>query len=119
MGTLLIPGRGPLEIPGDVQEVSDSFHTFRELYEHRNLLFCVMLAEDPLAWKSRTHADGTMFEGWFIAGTELPTGSDITYHLPIDMWDLCPAEELDVAPPWDGHTPAEVCERLRQWLEDE
>ena len=70
MGTLLINGN-PLEVVCKTGEVSDGYHTFDELYEHRCLLFCWILtmASEPeqwkiATWKSRKHSDGSAFEGW-------------------------------------------------------
>lgn len=106
-----------LTIPGDVQDVSDGYHTFGELYEHRNLLLCVAMRAfgGARSWKSRRHHDGTAFEGWFIAGIDLNEGA-VTYHLPDRLWDLCPARELSVGEPWDGHTSADVLQRLEAFL---
>lgn len=107
-----------LRLPCDVGEVSDGFHTFNELYEHRQTLFVALANRVPTkAWKSRLHADGTMFEGpegWFIAGLHLPDG-DITYHLEGRFWDLLRVEEMERAPEWDGHTPADVVKRIKEW----
>lgn len=122
---------GFLEIPCEFGEVSDGFHTFGELYEHRNLLFCGMthaamrmFFPDALyCWKSKTHwIDGGLEpvrDGWFIAGIELQCGPDpkmITYHLPLEYWDLFDGIEREQAPPHDGHTSQDVIERLREWL---
>lgn len=109
---------GQIIIPGDSGEVSDGFHTFNELYEHRCLLFLLLAERFPdLAWASKLHDDGTMFDGWFIAGIDLPTGV-ITYHLPIRMWELFrEGKVLERAPKWDGHTPQDVCDRMRSYLQ--
>lgn len=55
-----------------------------------------------------------MFKGdWFIAGINKEKGNQITYHLRKSIyWDKLKVEELDNAPEWDGHTPADVIERL-------
>lgn len=103
----------------DAGAISDGYHTFEEIYDHRCLLFCALIESMKFAlfkpWKSRLHSDGNGLDGWFIAGITLPDGP-ITYHLPTAMWDLCHAEELERAPEWDGHTSADVVERLRGWL---
>ena len=107
-----------LTIPCSTSEVSDGYHTFGELYEHRCLLFLALQRAYPdRAWCSRLHEDGSMDEGWFVAGLDLPTGL-ITYHLPLRLWPLAVAgtRELPRAPKWDGHTPAQALDRLRQWL---
>jgi hypothetical protein len=105
------------------RDVSDGYHSFSELYQHRYTLFCVLLTlihreelDKFKAWKSRKHSDGTMFEGpegYFIAG--MSTVNDkmqITYHLESNYWELLDVPELEFAPPYDGHTPEDVLERL-------
>lgn len=91
-------------------ETSDGYHTFNELYEHRHALFAVACSFLG-GWKSKLHDDGTMFPGWFIAGLTTSEGV-ATYHLPIRLWGWFPGRELDKAPKWDGHTPADVVDRL-------
>lgn len=100
--------------------ISDGYHTFDELYEHRFLLYLAFLRVCPFfAWKSRQHADGTMYDGWFIVGVDLPAGP-ITYHLPERLWDLTSfLDEVPQAPAWDGHTPDDVLTRLRAWIAEE
>lgn len=102
-------------VRGDVTgETSDGYHTFNELYEHRHILFLAVLKAHPnKAWRSKLHADGTMFDGWFIAGLDTDLGQ-ATYHLPIRMWHLfADIKELDNAPLWDGHTSNDVLVRIR------
>lgn len=103
----------------DVGEQSDGYHTFNELYEHRHALFLNLMAcHKNAAWASELHSDGTSFEGWFLAGIELPVGS-ISYHLPISLIGRVAAmgvRILPLAPAWDGHTAADVVERLLSYL---
>jgi len=110
---------GPLEIDCAPGQVSDGFHSFDELYEHRCLLFLALQRAHPsLAWCSKLHADGRMFEGgWFVAGLDLPTGQ-VTYHLPLRLWPLATscASERPLAPVWDGHTSAQGLDRVHAWL---
>lgn len=101
----------------DTNEVSDGFHTFGELYEHRIILFaCLSLAAKSgiRCWKSWKHHDGTSFEGWFIGGMQLPTGP-VTYHLPMDKWELFDVEELELGLEWDGHTAEDALARFHAW----
>jgi len=105
-----------LVLPCDVGEVSDGFHTFEELYEHRNALFIALLkCNVPISWRAKYHQDGSMFEGFFVAGMGLPTGQ-ISYHLPLTLWDeLSEIHTMEEGPKWDGHTPSEVVYRLLAW----
>lgn len=96
---------------------SDGYHTFDELYDHRIALFIALITTTDLySWRSFKHDDGSKYDGWFIAGIDLPTGT-ISYHLPEKYWDRLTGycEPLDKAPKWDGHTPADVVERLNKW----
>lgn len=93
-------------------DTSDGYHTFNELYEHRHTLFAALLKCYPeIAWKSLKHADGTMFDGWFIAGLNTPSGQ-ATYHIPMRLWYSFEANVLHEAPEWDGHTADDVIKRI-------
>lgn len=94
-------------------ETSDGYHTFNELYHHRAVLFSVIVATfGERAWKSKLHADGTMYEGMFIVGIETPDGQ-ATYHYNVEpYWDMFRCKEIDRAPEWDGHTPDQAIERI-------
>ena len=103
-------------------DTSDGYHTFNELYHHRAVLFSVIVRDhQELAWKSKAHHDGTMYDGMFIVGIETPNGQ-ATYHYDIDpYWDMFDCKELERAPEWDGHTPDEAIERIatlgrRTWV---
>lgn len=94
-------------------ETSDGYHTFNALYHHRAVLFSVIVATfGERAWKSKLHADGTMYEGMFIVGIETPDGQ-ATYHYNVEpYWNLFRCKEMDRAPEWDGHTPEQAIERI-------
>lgn len=98
------------EIDGDT---SDGYHTFNELYHHRAILFSIIVKTfSDKAWKSLRHHDGTMYDGMFIVGIDTPDGQ-ATYHYDIDpYWDMFECRELECAPEWDGHTPAQAIERI-------
>lgn len=103
----------------DIGETSDGYHTFNELYEHRHMLFMALCTIcHGVSWKSKKHNDGTEMEGWFIAGLINPENKQITYHLPIRLWDSFHVYEFSIAPKWDGHTSADVLERLKSYLKD-
>lgn len=101
-------------------ETSDGYHTFNELYEHRSALFltlCVEIYDRAYVWRSRLHSDGSAIDGWFVLGIGVAPGEQITYHLPLSRWDDASfADELPQAPPFDGHTSADVLQRLGRWL---
>lgn len=101
-------------------EVSDGYHTFDELYEHRVALFIALCEHSWLkAWKSMFHYDGTMFDGWFIAGIWLEPWHTLTYHIPDDYWNELRAREIPSAPEWDGHTSKDVVKLLYELEEPE
>jgi hypothetical protein len=104
---------------GDNLEVSDGYHTFDELYEHRITLFIALckamlpIGTGSKPWRSKLHSDGSSFDGWFILGLNKEKGKQITYHLPIEKWeDTIFAETLENAPEWDGHTANDVLGRI-------
>ena len=94
-------------------EISDGYHTFNELYHHRAVLFATICnSNKELAWKSKLHDTGDMYEGMFIVGIETPQGQ-ATYHYDIEpYWDMFKVKELPKAPKWDGHTPDEAIKRI-------
>ena len=103
-----------------IGDLSDGYHTFNELYHHRAVLFSVICNSfKSLAWKSKKHNDGTMYNGMFIVGIATPKGN-ATYHYDIEpYWDMFDVKELDKAPEWDGHTPSEAIERISKLAEIE
>lgn len=107
----------PQAIDGDT---SDGYHTFNELYHHRAVLFSVIVAKfADRAWKSKLHADGTMFDGMFIVGIETPDGQ-ATYHYDVDpYWEMFRCKEMNRAPEWDGHTPDQAIERIGKLIDCE
>jgi len=101
-------------------EVSDGYHTFNELYEHRIILYIALCRQffmkyaSPvdLIWKSKQHNDGSSLEGWFLLGMETVYGQ-ISYHLPDKYWDDCYfAIPCFKAPPFDGYTSQDVLNRI-------
>lgn len=89
-------------------ETSDGYHTFNELYHHRMVLFSIICnTNKDKAFKSKLHADGTMFDDYFIVGVETPQGY-YTYHYHMDNWDRFQVQELERAPEWDGHQPCDI-----------
>ncbi len=115
----------PVTIDGEKEwvlrpgEISDGYHTFDELYDHRNTLYVALCkavqAKEHvgIVWRSREHSDGTTMPGWFLLGINVEEGGQISYHLPSKFWDKAAfAITFDQAPKFDGHNPADVLERL-------
>lgn len=115
-------------IENDV-EISDGYHTFDELYDHRITLYIALCRERSKqvnvryegnnytknsVWRSKVHSDGSKYESQFILGIFKGLGIQITYHIPNDRWDETDfAETLDKAPLYDGHTSADVLKRIK------
>ena len=110
--------------------ISDGYHTFDELYDHRLTLFITLcqflvnynklidegkyVAYKRIPWRSKLHADGSEYKGWFVMGINKEPGMQVTYHLPLERWkDTDFVETLDKAPEFDGHSHKDVLERLK------
>lgn len=93
----------------DVEKISDGYHTFADLYEQRLILSAALAKNNPHAWKSKRHEDGSepFGGGWFIMGFDTDEGC-YTYHYELKDWDLFQCKELDKGKPWDGHTSKDV-----------
>jgi len=103
----------------ETDSISDGYHTFGELYDHRRALTAALMRSNPdISWRSKAHHpdDNPMFEGgYFIAGMDLPTGQ-ISYHYKLHHWgDFDGIAEHAFAPKYDGHTPASTVTRLLEW----
>ena len=93
----------------DVEKMSDGYHTFAGVYEQRLILSAALAKNNPHAWKSKRHEDGSVpfGGGWFIMGFDTDEGC-YTYHYELKDWDLFQCKELDKGKPWDGHTSKDV-----------
>lgn len=90
------------------KDISDKWHTFDDLYYHRMMLFAVICNQNKgIAWKSKLHSDGTMFEDSFIIGINTPMGQ-YTYHYHLKDWDMFEVKVLERAPEYDGHKPEHI-----------
>ena len=98
--------------------ISDGYHTFNELYHHRNGLFMLVCnSHKNISWKSKLHSNGTMFEGYFIAGIETPKGQ-ATYHMELKYFDKFKVKEYEKAPGYDGHTSNDAISRIIEMAEN-
>jgi hypothetical protein len=113
----------------DSNLISDGYHSFGELYEHRIRLFLALCKERKFHADTITELGGIAkgqhhvwafveneSEEWFLMGINKEKGEQITYHLPARFWsEVCEfAEILKEKPEFDGHTSADVLERLKQ-----
>lgn len=119
-----------IETLSDKGEISDGYHTFNELYEHRYVLFIALCKEVLRAerksvsegalqygtrvYKAQRNADGTKWDGWFLLVLyTMSSQEQISYHLPIKYWNEVDCIEFDINPKFDGHTSKDVLERLK------
>ena len=98
----------------EIDDLSDGFHTFGQLYYQRMMLFATIVKQNrDRAWKSLRHEDGELCfgVGWFIVGIDTPEGS-YTYHYEDNYFSLFDCVELERGKHWDGHTEADVTRLL-------
>ena len=103
-----------IDIPDDLGEFSDGYHTFNSLYEQRAVLFATIVNHNPtISWKSHKHEDGELCfgGGWFIVAIDTPEGS-YSYHYEDKYWDMFKCVELPKAKHWDGHTDKDIWRML-------
>lgn len=104
----------------EMGSVSDGYHTFDELYEHRIALYITLLrtikaygkqAEAPQEIAQARFIRFRHYIGWFCLGAEFPGIGQVSYHLPEHLWDKCDFAEEGT---WefDEHTSKDVVERL-------
>lgn len=98
--------------------VSDWYHTFGELYEHRihlYIAYCKLLNKDKRfskVIKSKTHFDWSVREWRFIIQT-YHFWKQISYHLPDKYRDTCKfVRTRKRADERDWHTSQDVLDRL-------
>ena len=121
-----------------INELSDGYHTYDELYDFRKMYNAVLFNEWCLNYynyikaenlgtnfgskpnpkynvhKSWRHNDGELCfgGGWFIVSAMLPTGL-ISNHYKSEDWDLFKVPEVEKAIyEYDGHTPQDTLTRL-------
>lgn len=103
----------------DIENFSDGYHTFNELYEFRKLYNAVLFQEWKKngkyeVYKSKRHYNGELCFGgdWFIVVAILPTGQ-ISNHYEMKDWDLFDIPEYEKSKyEFDGHTSQDVLKRL-------
>lgn len=103
--------------PKITEDTSDGWHTFKDLYHHRALLFSVIVSNyRDLCWKSKRHHDGKLLDWNFIVGIDTPWGQ-ASYHYGMDYWDLFDCKVLERAPYYDGYSANESVARIARLSE--
>jgi hypothetical protein len=113
------PVHEPVAIDGNT---SDGYHTFNELYEFRKAYNAALFNEWAAGGKCSVHKSWRHHDnelcfggGWFIVVAVLPQGQ-ISNHYEAKDWDLFAVPEVErVLFEFDGHTGADVVERLKTY----
>lgn len=109
----------------DGNEISDTIHTFGELYYYRMLYNALYVNElvrnngDIEVYKTKRHSDGQecFGGGWFLVSVRLPSGP-LDNHYEMRYWDLFSCPEVEQEPyPYDGHTPADAAANGMRYLQ--
>ena len=127
----------------DTKNISDGYHTFGELYEHRHALFLCLLKLNSYSdheppwfdayWTRKHHPDNDpMFdlEGMpgILVGIELPATETeqerargyVEYHLParfIPVLENIGVRETPHASYYDGSNSPDAClTRMQEWI---
>lgn len=100
-----------------IAAAGDGYHTMDELYRYRmlyNAHAAKAWADKGVAVKSWRHSDGEecFGGGWFVVVATLHPHGQVSNHYEAEHWDLFDVPEVERAPEWDGHTPAEAADRL-------
>ena len=102
-------------------DMSDGYHTFDELYEHRCLLWINLLLSDGCPGQARWCKDH--FKGWDLLACYGPTNEfQMSYHVPMKYRHLYEPYIKEVTKEYvesvfDGHTSKDVAERLLKWAQ--
>lgn len=104
------------------EEISDGYHTFKELYQYRRVYNAMLVNEYENQWlynvhKSLKHSDweDCFGGGYFVVQMTLPTGQ-VSNHYKLEHWDEFKCEIRGKADEWDGHTPQEALSRMMNFL---
>lgn len=105
-------------------DMSDGYHTFDELYEHRCLLFLLWLVEEQLLCKRLEVACRVVYyqlehyEGWDLVQTYVDN-KQISYHVPAKYRHVLVSnfvEDKKLTEKFDGHSSKTTVSRMVQRL---
>lgn len=97
-------------------DLSDGYHTFDELYDHRCLLWIALCTKSTYCewgYWLENH-----FEGWDLIVVQHPKGQ-ISYHVPVKyryLYENKLLKQTEANHVYDGHTSADVLKRLEETL---
>lgn len=103
-------------------DFSDGYHTFNELYEHRNLLFlafCLTESGSRGLLHGQVYWQQDHFPDWDLVSTKIG-GKQISYHLPSKYRHILEGnfeQSTTLEEVFDGHTSKDVIERLISAIE--
>lgn len=97
-------------------DISDGYHTFDELYEHRCLLYIAWLTS--AATPSDPYVVLDHYKGWDLLVCNLPGQGQISYHVPCKYRELYRYIKVanEGVHEWDGHTSQDVLSRIEKWI---
>lgn len=103
----------------DLSKVSDGYHTISELYDHRCLLWIVFLLIKPAGMGTPFFVKDH-YEGWDLLGAGGLVSKQVSYHVPMKYRPLYEGKleqrlNIDTEKTYDGHTAADVLERLQAY----
>jgi hypothetical protein len=105
----------------DKGQISDGYHTFEELYDHRCLLYLALCIKyKDYCYYTYTNSDGSTWDGWFLLVLNHPDIKQISYHLPIELVDYCSLVDIkfkDKSDDYDGHSSKNVVDGLQDLIE--
>lgn len=93
-------------------DISDGFHTFGELYDHRCLLWILLVLNSD--FKNYAYWLKDHYEGWDGIVVQHPQGQ-LSYHVSVKFRHLYESKlllRLEKNHVYDGHTSADVLKRL-------
>lgn len=98
-------------------DISDGYHTFDELYDHRCLLYIAWITSDGCPGAPYRIPDH--YPGWDVLGVDT-YGGQISYHVPAKYRHLYESH-IPLAGDgyqFDGHTSQVVIERIAKLIAD-
>lgn len=100
-------------------DMSDGYHTFSELYDHRSLLFIAWICSDGCPGNACWLPEH--YPGWDLLSVDIPALGQISYHIPVKfrpLYEHYCYQKKESDHVYDGHTSKDVLERIATWVND-